>query len=279
MRHLVDKWGEGKDYGDYNDVYWAAPQYMLTADSFEYQEKGENPTSMANAIAFLIDGDPGDSTYHSIEITWGTKQMLERRLYVYLYSDNESTWYSNEARTYDKTGEWMYFVEPDFYISGNVGQCFHKDKLEVTNADGDTLTFANLNLAPFIESWSNPIDALDCVNGAVLALDIDEIEDQSSAFFDFVKDTDFMKKEQMFRTETGLLLLGLSNSQKEVSYCWIQERTNKGTYTGDANYSFTKNQCEDILEKAPASMKKVFPFFLQFLFSVMIQSIVMSVLG
>jgi hypothetical protein len=136
-----------------------------------------------------------------------------------------------------------------------------------------------LNLAPFIESWSNPIDALDCVNGAVLALDIDEIEDQSSAFFDFVKDTDFMKKEQMFRTETGLLLLGLSTSQKEVSYCWIQERTNKGTYTGDANYSFTKNQCEDILEKAPASMKKVFPFFLQFLFSVMIQSIVMSVLG
>ena len=160
-----------------------------------------------------------------------------------------------------------------------MGECFHMDKLEVTNDDGDTLTFVNLDLAPFIQSWSNPMDALDCVNGALLSLDIDEIEDQSSAFFDFVKYTDIMKKEQMFRTETGLLLLGLSSSQKKVSYCWIQERTDTGTYTGDVNYSFTKEQCEDILEKAPASMRKKFPIFLQIILSVLIQSIAMNMFG
>ena len=174
----------------------------------------------------------------------------------------------------------MYFVEPDFYISGSIGQCFHRDKLEITNDDGDTLTFVNLDFAPFIQSWSNPIDALDCVNGALLALDVDEIEDQTSAFFDFVKDTYFMKKEQMFRTEGGLLLLGLSSSQKEATYCWIQERSNTGTYyTGDVNYSFTKKQCGDILEKAQASMRNVVPVFLQIILSMLIQSIAMNILG
>ena len=285
MRHLVDYYSDnnesrGKDYGNYNDVYWVSPQYLLTADSFVYQEKGENPTSMANAVEYVIGGDPGDSTYHSIEVEWTLDSGAEKRFNAYFHSDDGLTWQSVEARTFDKTGEWMFFVAPNFYITGNIGECFHMNKLEVTNDDGDTLTFVNLDLAPFIQSWSKPIDAFDCVNGALLTLDDDEIEDQESAFFDFLKDTGFMKKEQMFRTGSGFLLLGLSTKQKEVSYCWIQERTNKGTcYTGDANYSFTKEQCDDILKKAPASIKKVFPFFLQFIFSVMIQSIVMNILG
>ncbi|GFH61643.1 hypothetical protein CTEN210_18119 [Chaetoceros tenuissimus] len=288
-------YGRGKGYGEYEDVYWASSQYVLTADSFEYQEKGENPTSMANAVEYVIGGDSGDSSYYSIEVEWTPDSGADLRFYAYFYSDDGSTWYSDEARTRLKTGEdWISFEQPKFYISGNVGECFHMDKLDVTNENGDTLTFVNLDLAPFIQSWSNPIDALNCVNGALLTLDVDdtldvdEIEDQQSAFFDFLKDTDFMKKEQMFRTETGLLLLGLSSSQKEVTFCWIQERTNTGTYTGDVNYSFTKDQCEDILtsagkvpsdENGTGSTKTLIPFSLHFIFSIMIQSIATNLFG
>ncbi|GFH61644.1 hypothetical protein CTEN210_18120 [Chaetoceros tenuissimus] len=264
LRSLLfqDYYNEGVNYGDYNDVYWASSTYLLTADSFEYQENGEEPASIANALEYVIGGDPGwleeidpewPQAYHSIEVEWTPDSGADLRFYAYFYSDDGSTWYSDEARTRLKTGEdWIEFDKPNFYITGNIGECFHMDKLDVTNENGDTLTFVNLDLAPFAHSssWENPLDPLWCVNGALLALDSDQLETQKIAFSTFVTESKFIKKEQMFEDEEqGLVLLGLSDTQKEVTFCWIQENTVEGKYLDNGN-TFTTEECEDILNNA-----------------------------
>lgn len=262
---------EGVNYGDYNDVYWAPSTYLLTADSFEYQENGEEPASIANALEYMIGGDPGwldlgwleeiepdwPQAYHSIEVEWTSDSGADLRFYAYFYSDDGSTWYSDEARTRMKTGEdWISFEDPDFKIGGNMGECFHMDKLDVTNGNGDTLTFVNLDLAPFAHSsrWENPLDPLWCVNGALLTLDSDQLEAQKSAFLTFVAESNFIKKEQMFEDEVHrLVLLGLSDTQKEVTFCWIQENTVEGMYLDNGNrctYTFTTEECEAILNNS-----------------------------
>ncbi|MBN1202829.1 MAG: discoidin domain-containing protein [Anaerolineae bacterium] len=95
-----------------NAVNWQTDTVSLTADNFYIVTNGQTFTAAVDYVD--VDGDPGDETYTTLEVSW-EEHGVPMRMYMYFESDG-SIWQAFEIRIYDGSpdGEWVYFEEPAF---------------------------------------------------------------------------------------------------------------------------------------------------------------------
>jgi hypothetical protein len=134
-----------------NAVHWLSSNVRLDADDFYLEAKGVR--YLANVAGVDVGGDPGGSTYRSLELEW-TEHGNPMRLYMYLNAD-ATQWWSAQIRTYDGTpgdgSQWVYYYG-DFFRSA-IGATF-TGNVDLTSSDSDNggvgkLHFENLRLRAF----------------------------------------------------------------------------------------------------------------------------------
>jgi hypothetical protein len=145
-------------------VAWTSHTYSLTADEFVYQVDCEGSVVWNTITADKVDigGDPGDSTYSTIEVTWDATDGKEKRFYAYMRANN-THWEMFEVRVYNENEDWEYFYDPG--IAGRLEECYVQDGLEVMNEDGTSFAFHGLRLATFLP-WSEN-QWQDCFSGLI----------------------------------------------------------------------------------------------------------------
>ena len=125
-----------------SSISWEHNGLRLTATSFSMDIDGKTYTAVADDLDVNGNGDPGFAPIaDSLELQW-TEHDAEMRLYIYLDSDENGDWYSNEIRTYDGThGDdgslWLYY-EGDFFRS-NTSTPFIADEMEIHSTSSDNL--------------------------------------------------------------------------------------------------------------------------------------------
>jgi hypothetical protein len=95
------------DEGAAPAIVWDSGSVRFEADDFEVRVgdkvfQGIGPT--------LVDSDPGDPEYRTLEIIW-QEHGVEQRMNLYFGAD-EDEWWISEVRTYDglEDGEWINYV-------------------------------------------------------------------------------------------------------------------------------------------------------------------------
>ena len=136
-----------------NPVSWDAGHVLLEADDFYIDINGVR--YLADDENLVVDGDPGNATYQSLELTW-QERGVEMRLYIYLQATS-TEWSSDEVRTYDGSGggdgtRWVYFYGEHF--KSPIGNGFTGD-VDLLSSDSDNVGvegkvhFGNLRLLAF----------------------------------------------------------------------------------------------------------------------------------
>ena len=247
-------------YGNYSSVFWATEHYLLKAKSFEFQEKGQLPVTMSNAINYMIGGDPGDAEYQSIEIEWieDNENHTERRFYGYFnsFTSNSSShsWQMFEARTYDSTSEWMEFI--DHEISGVIDTCYEVESLTLTNDVGDTVTFEGLSMVPFLYEWKNISSALGCVD----AVKVEGLELQYSKLTEILLHTFDIRNEQIIHVTDDvyddmisyIIIIGIEEAMKTFIYCYSIIIEDDLEIEGARNIIFSNDECIDFINSTMA---------------------------
>jgi len=127
VRHTPPAWKpliekDAREHGQ-NPVRWSTDRVDLQADDFSIEVGGKLFTS-ANAQV-NVNGDPGDSRYWSLELTWN-EQGREMKTNIYFGADKKQWWVS-EIRTYDGGNgrNWIYSYGD--YFRSDLGKEFKGD--------------------------------------------------------------------------------------------------------------------------------------------------------
>ena len=119
-----------------NPVLWDTGAVRLQSDDFYIEAAGVK--FYANVSNVTVGGDPGSSTYRTLELEWD-ENSTDMRLYIYFEADTLS-WWSNEIRTYDTAHasndgtQWVYYYGE--FFKSPIGSTFVGD-VDVTNDDSD----------------------------------------------------------------------------------------------------------------------------------------------
>jgi len=135
-----------------NPVLWDVGYVKLQATDFYIE--ADTVRYLANVDSLSVGGDPGSSTYCTLELEW-VENGTDMRLYIYFAADS-ANWWSDEVRTYDGAGDsdgtrWVYYYG-EFFKSA-LGDTF-AGNVDLTNDDSDNgvegkLHFEDLSLSAF----------------------------------------------------------------------------------------------------------------------------------
>lgn len=95
-------------------IVWDIGTVRMTANALRIDAAGLEFT--ADVPDIRVGGDPGSTTYRTLEIEW-FEQDREQRLFIYLAADDAS-WWVTEVRTRDgqPNAEWITYQPPGFRI-------------------------------------------------------------------------------------------------------------------------------------------------------------------
>jgi len=137
-----------------NPVSWKTDYVFLEADDFYIIADGQKYSADVNTV--MVDSDPGDATYTTLEMIWDENNR-EMRLFMYFFADGEY-WWSPELRTYNgqEWENWIYYKEKE-YFKTSLGTVFTGDiDLNSTSSDPNnqytgSIHFENLRLQAFLD--------------------------------------------------------------------------------------------------------------------------------
>lgn len=145
-------------FGCSGAVQWDTPQVRLDGTAFSVLTTGTTGTQTFTAKDgnVVLDSDPGDSKYQTLELTW-QENGVEQRWNIYFASDGKD-WWATEMRTYDGSanGEWVYFIGERFRTP--LGSAWSGD-LDLTASDHGVTSHLRMqitHLQPFL-SHGSPI--------------------------------------------------------------------------------------------------------------------------
>ena len=133
-------------------VFWSVNNVSLQADSVRITAGGATFVGV-DPLYYSVDGDPGDSTYSTLEVTW-QENGVEMRFNMYFAAD-ATDWWCMEIRTYNglASPDWIeYHGTSGNLFKTKLGQVYSGD-VDLTSDPGQpiagTIHLPNMRLVAF----------------------------------------------------------------------------------------------------------------------------------
>lgn len=131
-----------------NPISWKTDTVQLSATDFYIVVDGK--TFIPNE-SVMINSDPGNSKYTTLEITW-FENSIEMRMNLYFAADKK-TWWVSEVRVYDgnKKANWITLKKQIFKTAIKASLVGSTQGSSIKVSEKASINFKSLKLSAFIE--------------------------------------------------------------------------------------------------------------------------------